>query len=241
MATRRSKKDQAITTQSPVVCALLILVTIDDFNRSWRSIEDISCTIQSVFNLLRTKKNQLSGTLIVTNLSNDALTKESVDLRMNDIGIFRDEFQKKTSDGKKKRTKCLYLCPPKELPPTPEHGTKWYANLQDLPLDWDSKRIRMQKDNNYNMVREELSTLVQKLAKSATAPKNDQKRDKEEDKQEEPSSKQPYAKKPKVANTSSSMNDLDNKAIADTRLSKLMTRISESDEYTKFQLFYSQS
>jgi hypothetical protein len=34
----------------------------------------------------------------------------------------------------------------------------------------------------------------------------------------------------------SSMNDLDNKAIADTRLSKLMTRISERDKYTKFQL-----
>jgi hypothetical protein len=42
----------------------------------------------------------------------------------------------------------------------------------------------MQKDNHYNMVREELLTLVRKLAKSATAPKNDQKRDKEEDKQE---------------------------------------------------------
>jgi hypothetical protein len=198
------------------VCAFLILATIDDFNRSWRSIEDISCIIQSVFDLPRTKKNQLSGTLIVTNLSNVALTKESVDLRVNDIGIFRDEFQRNTSDGKKKRMKCLCLCPPKKLPPTPEHGTKWYANLQDLSLDWDSKRIRMQKDNNYNMVREELSTLVRKLAKSATAPKNDQKRDKEEDKQEEPSSKQPYANKPKVANISSSMNDLDNKAIADT-------------------------
>jgi Sec-independent protein translocase protein TatA len=83
-------------------------------------------------------------------------------------------------------------------------------------LDWDSKSIRMQKDNNYNMVQEELPTLVRKLAKSATAPKNDQKRDKEEDKQEEPSSKEPYAKKPKVANISSSMNDLDNKAIAGT-------------------------
>jgi hypothetical protein len=81
MVTRRSKKDQAITTQSPVVCALLILATINDFNRSWRSIEDISCIIQSVFDLPRTKKNQLPGTLIVTNLSNNALTKESVDLK----------------------------------------------------------------------------------------------------------------------------------------------------------------
>ena len=81
MVTRRSKKDQAIATQLPVVCALLILATIDDFNRSWRSIEDISCTIQSVFDLPRTKKNQLPGTLIVTNLSNNALTKESVDLK----------------------------------------------------------------------------------------------------------------------------------------------------------------
>jgi hypothetical protein len=86
------------------------------------------------------------------------------------------------------------------------------------------------------MVWEELSTLVRKLAKSATAPKNDQKRDKEKDKPGEPSSKQPYAKKPKVADISSSLNHLDNKGIADTRLSKLMSRISKSDEYTKFQL-----
>ena len=92
MATRRSKKDQAITTQSPVVRALLILATMEDFNRSWRSIEDISCIIQSIFDLPRTKKNQLSGPVIVMNLSNDALTKESVDLRVNDIGIFRDEL-----------------------------------------------------------------------------------------------------------------------------------------------------
>jgi hypothetical protein len=94
----------------------------------------------------------------------------------------------------------------------------------------------MQKDDNYHMVWEELLTEGRKLAKSATAPKNDQKRDKEEDKPEEPSSKQPYAKKPKVADISSSLNDLDNKAIADTRLSKLMSPISESNEYTKFQL-----
>jgi hypothetical protein len=233
MTTRRSKKDQAITTQSPVVCAILILATIDGFNRSWRSIEDISCIIQSVFDLPRMKKNQVPGTLIVTNLSNDV---QSVDHRVNDIGIFRDGFQRKTSDGKKKRTKCLYLCPPKELPPSPEHGTEWYANLQDLSLDWDSKRLRMQKDDNYHIFWEELSALVQKLAKPATAPKNDQKRDKEEDKPEEPSSKQPFTKKTKVADLSSSLNDLDNKGIADTRLSKLMSCISESNEYTKFQL-----
>jgi hypothetical protein len=35
-----------------VVHALLILATIDDFNRSWRSIEDISCIIQSVASIL---------------------------------------------------------------------------------------------------------------------------------------------------------------------------------------------
>jgi hypothetical protein len=81
------------------------------------------------------------------------------------------------------------------------------------------------------MVWEELSSLVRKLAKPSTAPKNDQKRDKEEDTLE-----QPYAKKPKVADLSSSLNDLDNKAIADTRLSKLMSNISESNEHTKFQL-----
>jgi hypothetical protein len=50
-----------MTTQPPVVRALLILATIDDFNRSWTSIEDISCIIQNVFDLPRTKKNQPVG------------------------------------------------------------------------------------------------------------------------------------------------------------------------------------
>jgi hypothetical protein len=76
-STRKSKKEQAIATKSPVVRALLILAHMEDFNRSWRSIEDIACIIQSVFDLPRTKKNQLSGPLIVKNLSIDALTKES--------------------------------------------------------------------------------------------------------------------------------------------------------------------
>jgi hypothetical protein len=35
--------------------------------------------------LPKTKKNQLSGPVIVMNLSNDALTKESVDLRVNNF------------------------------------------------------------------------------------------------------------------------------------------------------------
>jgi hypothetical protein len=98
---------------------------MEDFNRSWRSVEDISCIIQSLFNLPRTTKDLLLGSLIVSHLSKDALTKESVDLRANDIGIFRDEFQRRTADGKKKRMKCLYMCPPKELPPTPDRGSKW--------------------------------------------------------------------------------------------------------------------
>jgi hypothetical protein len=165
MATRRSKKDQAIATQSPVVRALLILATLEDFNRSWRPVEDISSIIQSVFDLPRTTKDQLSGSLIVSNLSKDALTKESIDLQVNDIGIFRAEFQRKTADGKKKRIKCLYMCPPKEIPPTPDHGGKWYDNLQDLPSDFT--RIQ-KKDDNFKMVQEDLSKLVRQLAMPAT-------------------------------------------------------------------------
>jgi hypothetical protein len=237
-----SKKDQAIATQSPVVGALLIVATMEDFNRSWRTIEDISCIIQSVFDLPKTKKNQLPGPVIVMNLSNDALTKESVDLRVNDIGIvFRDKFQRKISDGKKRRMKCLYLCPLKELPPTPEHGTKWYTNLQDLPLDWESKRLRMQKDDNFKIVQEDLSKLVRQLAKPVrmkkAALKQTLKRVKEDDTQDKkPSSKGPCAKKPKDTDLSSSLKDLDNEDIADSCLSKLIAHISEGDEHTKFQL-----
>ena len=135
MATRGSKKARAITTKSPVVRALLILAKMDEFNRLWRTVEDVARIIQSVFDLPRTLKNELSTPLIGSHLSTDALTKESVDLRGNDIGIFCNEFQKRNSEGKKKRIKCLYLCPPKELPSTPEHGTKWHTNLQDLSLD----------------------------------------------------------------------------------------------------------
>jgi hypothetical protein len=44
----------------------------------------------------------------------------------------------------------------------------------------------------------------------------------------------PCAKKPKVADISSSLKHLDNNAIADSHLSKLITHIS--DEHTNFQL-----
>ena len=51
MALRRSNNDQAIDAQAPVVRALLILANMEDFNRSWRSVEDVSRIIQSVFDL----------------------------------------------------------------------------------------------------------------------------------------------------------------------------------------------
>ena len=84
---------------------------------------------------------------------------------MNDIGIFRDEFQRKTADGKKKRIKCLCVCPPKKPPPAPDHGGKWYDNLQDLPSDFT--RIQ-KKDDNFKMVQEDLSKLARQLAMPAT-------------------------------------------------------------------------
>jgi hypothetical protein len=94
----------------------------------------------------------------------------------------------------------------------------------------------MEKDHNFRTVQEELSTLVRKLAKPAAAPKSTQKRDKAEDNPEEPSSKQPDAKKPKVADLPASLRDLDNKATADTRLSKLISHIFKGNEYAKLQL-----
>jgi hypothetical protein len=54
--------------------------------------------------------------------------------------------------------------------------------------------------------------------------------------QEEHFSKGHCAKEPKVADLSSSLKDLDNKAIADSHLSELIACISEGDEHTKFQL-----
>jgi hypothetical protein len=163
---------------------------------------------------------------------------------VNNIGIFRDEFQRRTPEGKKERKKCLYLCPPKELPPTPEHGTKWHTNLQELSTDWESTRLRIQKDDNFKIVEEDLSKLLRQLTKPATevtkkaAPKNTLKRAKEDDGMpisEETICEEPYAKKPKVADISA-LKDLDHKAIADARLLKLIDRISEGDEHTKFQV-----
>jgi hypothetical protein len=98
----------------------------------------------------------------------------------------------------------------------------------------------MQKDDNFKIVQEDLSKLVRQLAKPVTmkkaALKQTLKRVKEDDTQEEPSNKGPCAKKPKVADLSSSLKDLDNKAIADNCLSKLISCISKGNEHTKFQL-----
>jgi hypothetical protein len=94
------------------------------------------------------------------------------------------------------------------------------------------KQETWNKQKNFKMVQEDLLELVKQLATKATkkaAPKNNRKRDKEDDTQEDCFSKEPCAKKPKVT-------DFDNKAIGDTRLLKLIARISEDDEHTKFQL-----
>ena len=107
VGTRRSKKDQAIATESHVVGALLILAHVDNFDRSWRSVDDISRTTQSVFDLPRTTKDQLSGALTVSDLSKDPLTKEPIDLVANDFGLFCAELQRKGADDKKKLMKCL--------------------------------------------------------------------------------------------------------------------------------------
>ena len=229
MALRRSKKDQAIDAQSPVVRALLILANMGDFNRSWRSIEDVSRIIQNVFDLPRTSKDQMSGSLIVSHLNNDVLTKGSIDFRGNSLGIFRDQFQRKTAEGKKKRMKCLFLCPPNETIPTPDIGTKWYDDLHVLPLEWESKRLLGTKHDKFENVREDLIYLVRQLATKSTkemktaAPKYNRKRDKRGDTHGDRFDKDPCAKKPKVAALS-------------CPLSELIAAISEGDETTKFHL-----
>jgi hypothetical protein len=225
MGPRRSRKDQDVTTESHVAGALLILATLDDFNRSWRSVDDISRMIQSVFEMPRTAKDKLSGALTVSDLGKDALMKDStIDLVANDFGLFHAKLQRKGADGKKKRMKCLCMCPPKELPPVPASGTKWFDNPQvPSPLEcWENKRVGTKSDN-FKMVQEGLSNRVRQLAMKTTeatqkpAPKNNRKRDKEDDAQEEGS----LAKKPKAAGLP---------------LSKLIADIAESEETTKFEL-----
>jgi hypothetical protein len=96
--------------------------------------------------------------------------------------LFRAELQRKGTDGKKKRMKCLCMCPPKEPPPVPASGTKWFDNLQVLPpLEcWESKRVGTKSDN-FKMVQEGLSNLVRQLAMKVTKatqkpdPKNNKK------------------------------------------------------------------
>jgi hypothetical protein len=68
------------------------------------------------------------------------------------LGIFRDECQTKIG-GKHKKVRCLYLCTRNELPPKPEPGTKWYANMQieQLPAGYESgSRPRVEKDDHFN-------------------------------------------------------------------------------------------
>jgi hypothetical protein len=91
---------------------------------------DIACIIQQVFDLPRTSKDQLMGTLIMNHINNENLA-EMVDLRNNHLRIFRDEYQRKIG-GKNKKLPCLYFCPRNELPPQTEPGTKWYANMMHM-------------------------------------------------------------------------------------------------------------
>jgi hypothetical protein len=115
-------------TSPGVVLALLIIADLDQFNRSWRTAYDIACSMQQVFDLPRTSRDQLAGTLIMNHINNDNLA-EVVDVQNYYLGIFRDECQIKIG-GKHRKVRCLYLCPRNELPPKPEPRTKWYANMQ---------------------------------------------------------------------------------------------------------------
>ena len=155
----------------------------------------------------------------MSNLSKDALTKEQIDLAANHFGLFRAEVQQKNLDGKKKWTKCLYMCPPKELSPTPASGTKWFDNLKVLPLKWESKRLLGTRNDDFKRVQEDLSILVRQLAmtatnatKSAARTKNNRKRDSEGETKEEEGS---LAKKQKLAEPRCSLSKFDTAILAD--------------------------
>jgi hypothetical protein len=88
MTRSKSKKNRAVGITSPVVLALLIIADLDQVNRSWRTAYDIACIMQQVFDLTRTSRDQLTGTLIMNHINNDNLA-EVVDMRNNYLGIFR--------------------------------------------------------------------------------------------------------------------------------------------------------
>jgi hypothetical protein len=189
---------------------------------------------------------------------NDEGLAEAVSLRTNNIGIFRDEFQTNI-EGRKQKLRCLYLSPPSEVPPKPEQGTKWYTNMlmeQPPTADDKSRRAsRVKRDDNFNKIRDKLSQLVREAQQEAVAktksktkarskppPAVDTNRKTNRDEfsgapDNSFTSHEPCAKKPKVADPSSSLKDfVDTHPIADTRLTKLIARIAEGNNHSKFQL-----
>jgi hypothetical protein len=102
MGTRRSRKDQAVATKSHVAGALLILATMDDLNRSWRSVDDISRIIQSVFEMPKTAEDKLSGALTVSDLSKDALRKSPLTSSQMTLDCSVPNFKEKAQMAKKR-------------------------------------------------------------------------------------------------------------------------------------------
>jgi hypothetical protein len=129
--------------------------TCNEKHRSWLS------SIHQVLDLTRTSRDQLTGNLIMNHINNDNLA-EVVHVRNNYLGIwiFRDECVKQKLGAREhKKVRCLYLCSRNELPPKPEAGNKWYADLQmqQLPAGCEigsRPRVPVEKDDHFNDIQE---------------------------------------------------------------------------------------
>jgi hypothetical protein len=124
---------------SVVVEALLHVAKIDAFRDTWMPIDDFASIIHASFNLTRTTKDILTGLVVNRRISKDALTKECVDSRHNNMtGIFRD-FR---YNGKKK-VHYLCLCNPGSTPSPPPDGKQWFVDIRTLPPNWNPERGAM--------------------------------------------------------------------------------------------------
>jgi hypothetical protein len=244
MGRHSRRNNRAEETVDPVVRALKFVAQNSDFDRAWRPADDYGRIIDQVFDVPRGMKDELTAVLINSHLSKDPCYSPFVDFDKagsNATGIFRKEYQYKTPDGKNCKSKYLYLCSENELPVKPEG--KWYCDIKALHAGWDKgpRGMGENENENYKKIRIDLLILLRELRKKQERPKKKamDKRERDKEPTDEPSAKaieDPCAKKQKRGDLSASLKDLDNEAIVDTRLLKLIACISEGDEHTKFQM-----
>jgi len=130
MGRRSSKKLTYTPPSTALVRSLQTLAAKGWFDEGWYTFEDIAKVLRRVLEIKRTLKEKLNSEFISRMIRNDHTTKDVVQDRDNDTGIFTD-FDGRTL------SKCMYLCSRGSYPPPVPLGSKWYESLRELEDGWD--------------------------------------------------------------------------------------------------------